>query len=136
MSSARNRVIRGSVLGAAILTLAVTAPALAEGSWSSYISDWGTGNESRRWTDRNSDSVSTSVGFGGCSASPTSFRSVTLAVYKDVLGPDDNKGNKDNTCSTNSWGDLASGEYYFGVELINQNATGFKFSANSVLVKY
>lgn len=136
MSSARSRAIRGASLGAAILSLAAIAPAHAEGSWSSYITNWTTGNESRRWSDGNNDSVSTSVGLGGCSASPTAFRNVTLAVYKDVFGPDDNKGNKDNNCGTNSWGDLASGKYYFSVELINQNATGFRFSATSVYVKY
>lgn len=130
------RAVRAAVTGAAILSFSAVTPAHAEGSWSSYISNWIAEDESRRWDDRNTDSVSTSVGLNGCSSSPTSFRSVTLAVYKDVFGPDDNKGNKDNTCGTNYWGDLSSGTYYFSAELINKNATGYRFSASAVYVRY
>ncbi|MDH2391547.1 hypothetical protein QCN29_22755 [Streptomyces sp. HNM0663] len=136
MIPVRKRTIRGAVLGAVILSVAGIGSAQAEGNWSSYISDWRTGNESRRWHDGNTDSTSTSVRLGGCSASPASFKSVTLVVWEDQFGPDDNKGTRSNKCGTTYWGDLSSGEYYFSVELINNNATGFRFSASSVYVRY
>ncbi|MFI2214895.1 hypothetical protein [Streptomyces sp. NPDC020141] len=136
MDSSRSRIIRGAALGAAILSLVIVSPAQAEGDWSSSMTNWLTGNESRRWWDGNIDSANTTVTLGGCSASPSSFKSVTLGVYKDVLGPDDHKGNRENKCGTSSWGDLSSGDYYFSVELINNNASGFRVSATSVVTRY
>ncbi|MFG2774693.1 hypothetical protein [Streptomyces sp. NPDC048350] len=132
------RGLRSTTVAAGVLALtAVAAPAQAEGSFSSHISSWIAGsNESRRWTDRNTDGTSTSVAFGGCSTEPGSFYSVSPAVYKDVFGPDENKGTKTNYCGTSSWGDVASGDYYFRLELINGGATGYRFSATAVTVRY
>ncbi|MBP2584665.1 hypothetical protein J3A78_005143 [Streptomyces sp. PvR006] len=72
--------------------------------------------ESRRWNDNNTDSTSTSVAFSGCSVPDRTFRGATLIVWKDVFGPDENKGARSNSCNTSSWGDLASGTYYFSVD--------------------
>ncbi|MFF7780439.1 hypothetical protein ACFZCG_39260 [Streptomyces tanashiensis] len=130
--------LRSVVVTAGVLALAATAaPAQAEGSFSSYIDNWLAGsNESRRWADKNTDATSTSVAFSGCSTDPGSFYSVSPAVYKDVFGPDENKGTKTNYCGTSTWGDLAAGDYYFRLELINGGATGYRFDSASVAVRY
>ncbi|GAA2372719.1 hypothetical protein GCM10010417_39730 [Streptomyces carpaticus] len=41
-------------------------PALAEGSFESFIDSWRNGKESRRWYDGNTDAVRTTVSFSGC----------------------------------------------------------------------
>lgn len=138
MISVTKRGLRSVTVAAGVLALAgVAAPAQAEGSFSSSIGSWIAGsNESRRWADKNTDATSTSVAFGGCSTDPGSFYSVSPAVYKDVFGPDENKGTKTNYCGTSYWGDLASGDYYFRLEFINGGATGYRFSATAVTVRY
>ncbi|MFE0778480.1 hypothetical protein [Streptomyces sp. NPDC058861] len=138
MISVTKRGLRSITVAAGVLALvAAAAPAQAEGNFSSYIDDWLAGNnESRRWTDKNTDAVSTSVAFRSCSTYPGSFYSVSPAVYKDVFGPDEHKGTKTNYCGTSTWGDLASGSYYFRLELINGGATGYRFSATDVTVRY
>ncbi|MFF5939014.1 hypothetical protein [Streptomyces sp. NPDC012508] len=138
MISVTKRGLRSAIVAAGVLALAgVAAPAQAEGSFSSHISSWIAGsNESRRWTDKNTDASSTAVAFSGCSTDPGSFYSVSPAVYKDVFGPDENKGAKTNKCGTSSWGDLASGDYYFRLELINGGATGYRFSVTALTVRY
>ncbi|TLQ42050.1 hypothetical protein [Streptomyces marianii] len=98
--------------GAALLGLAGATPAFAEGSWSSYIANWTSGKESRRWTDRNSDAVSTSVAFPGCSTDSNRFSAAQVKLWKDVFGPDDDQGTRTNYCNTVSWGDKVSGTYY------------------------
>ncbi|MFE0778484.1 hypothetical protein [Streptomyces sp. NPDC058861] len=101
-------------MGAALLGFAGGTPAFAEGSWTSYITGWTAGLESRRWSDTNRDAVSTSVGFSGCYVDgPDKFKSAGLIVWKDVFGPDENKGSRTNTCNRVYWGDQAAGTYYF-----------------------
>ncbi|MEU9804170.1 hypothetical protein [Streptomyces sp. NPDC051000] len=121
MSLMNRKTIRGALVGAALLGLVGTMPAYAEGSWSSNIGGWQVGGESRRWDDRNSDAVSTLVGFGGCSTdSGSGFSSASLTLYKDVFGPDESQGARTNTCNYVSWGDKAAAKYYFRL-------TGLKF---------
>ncbi|OEJ22444.1 hypothetical protein [Streptomyces subrutilus] len=61
MHHIRTRAIRGAA-AAAILTLATgIAPAHAEGYFTSTLSNYSDGGESRRWTDKNTDGTSTSV---------------------------------------------------------------------------
>ncbi|MFZ3492061.1 hypothetical protein ACODT5_02270 [Streptomyces sp. 5.8] len=68
MHHVRTRAIRGAAAAAAILTLtAGIAPAHAEGYFTSSISNFRDGNESRRWTDKNTDGTSTSVSLWNCS---------------------------------------------------------------------
>ncbi|MFB7636323.1 hypothetical protein ACFC0M_36035 [Streptomyces sp. NPDC056149] len=114
------------VMAAAMATVAFGAiPAHAEGSKTSYISYWAAGAESSRWHDGNNDAVSTSVRFNNCkAASSTGTRtSAAVSVWKDVFGPDENKGSKGDVCSaTQYWGRLASGDYYFRLDKINGTA--------------
>ncbi|MFF7780443.1 hypothetical protein ACFZCG_39280 [Streptomyces tanashiensis] len=117
-----------------LLSLTGTTPAFAEGSWTSYIQGWHAGDESRRWTDNNADAVSTSVGFSGCATDGASgFSHATVILWKDVFGPDENKGAKTNYCNRTSWGDVASGSYYF--ELDNF-IYGYSLTVNSVGTQY
>ncbi|MGW6974282.1 hypothetical protein [Streptomyces sp. NPDC054952] len=60
MHHIRTRAFRGAA-AAAILTLtAGIAPAHAEGYFVSSLSNFSDGDESRRWTDKNTDGTSTS----------------------------------------------------------------------------
>ncbi|MFG2774689.1 hypothetical protein [Streptomyces sp. NPDC048350] len=134
MQVLNRRTTRGLVVGAALLGLAGGTPAFAEGSWSSYISGWQSGSESRRWTDGNSDAVSTSVGFSGCTTDGGSgFQSAGLVVWKDVFGPDESKGLRANKCNRVYWGDLASGTYYFE---LNGVTSGQFLDVSSVNTQY
>ncbi|MFI8092641.1 hypothetical protein ACIF9R_30685 [Streptomyces sp. NPDC086080] len=123
---------RGLIVGAALVGLAGATPAYAEGSWSSYISGWSEGSESRRWTDNNADSVSTSVGFSGCH-SDGGFGNAGLKLWKDVFGPDSDQGSRTNYCNRVYWGDKASGTYYF--ELTSVFSGGY-LDVNSVNTRY
>lgn len=139
--------MRVSRLSCAALTGAVATmvlgvvPAYAEGSKSTYISNWATGYESSRWHDTNTDSASTTVRFSGCSltSSGQPTPSAAVSVWKDTFGPDTNYGSKSNACSkTLSWGDRAKGDYYFVLDKIN-GASGpgtFHLNAKTVTIKW
>ncbi|KDN86120.1 hypothetical protein [Kitasatospora cheerisanensis] len=107
---------RAGVIGAALLAAtAMTAiPAHAEGSWSSYISNWNSGNESRRWTDNHTDSTSTQVDFSSCTihAGDTKIR---LELDRDIsYWPDATYGMRDNYCGNSNWGEMSDkGSFYF-----------------------
>lgn len=98
---------------AVAVSLTLATPASAEGSWSSYISNWSGGEESRRWTDNHSDSASTTVGFSGCDFHGGSVANLELQRVRDFL-PDVSHGSRNNTCNTRSWGEIQTrGQFYF-----------------------
>ncbi|WP_031069380.1 hypothetical protein [Streptomyces sp. NRRL S-118] len=134
MNLKRTRAARGLIVGAAILGLAGAAPAFAEGSRTTYISKWTAGGESSRWTDNNRDSVSTSVGFSGCTTDGwDGFKAAGLILHKDVFGPDPSKGFKTNYCNRVYWGDVEAGSYYFKLDGFT---TGSYLWVNSVGISY
>ncbi|MGC5342345.1 hypothetical protein [Streptomyces sp. DT171] len=111
MSMKLNRV--GAVIAAAAAaTLTLAPPASAEGSWSSYISNWRGGDESRRWNDNHSDGASTTVSFSGCSFGGPSSATLELDHVRDYL-PDVSHGQRSNSCNTVSWGEVGTAEFYF-----------------------
>ncbi|MEZ3181868.1 hypothetical protein KYY02_25310, partial [Streptomyces pimonensis] len=113
---------------AAAFTLA--PPAAAEGNWSSSISNWRGGDESRRWTDNHQDSASTTVSFSGCSFGGPSGATLELDRVRDFL-PDTSHGTRRNTCNTVSWGQIQTrGSFYF----IYIGST--RLSVNSVVTRY
>ena len=125
-------------VGASIL-LAAT-PAMAEGSWSSYLSSVGVGFSSRTWYDGALDQVATTVKLSGCSmTSGGTFASATLNLYREYgVFPDISMGSINNTCNTSNWGQALGGDYYhFTIEKIN-GSTGPTphFSATSVVTNY
>ncbi|WP_328301523.1 hypothetical protein OG389_29670 [Streptomyces sp. NBC_00435] len=103
-----------AVGGLTLLALGV-ADAAAEGSRTTYIAGWERGHESNRWYDNNSDSTTTTVGFGSC-YTDSSFNSATVAVYQDVSwSPDKNIATRANYCNTTYYGRVSAGSYYFKV---------------------
>ncbi|WP_380284482.1 hypothetical protein [Kitasatospora purpeofusca] len=125
--------VRGVLVAAALLGFAGAGPALAEGSWTSYISNWGPGSESRRWEDSDRDDVATSVTFQGCVTGNNDFKDADLQIYKDVFGPDKAYGHRTNHCDTSSWGDQSSGTYYFMLEGVR---SGAKLWVDTVTTRY
>ncbi|MEU9804174.1 hypothetical protein [Streptomyces sp. NPDC051000] len=132
MHHIRTRAVRGAAVAAILTLTAGVAPAHAEGYFVSSLSNFSDGDESRRWTDKNTDGTSTSVSLWSCSGAPHMSSGFRLEVWKDVFGPDEGKGSKQNTCNINYWGDLASGSYYFETQL----PSGFSVSASGVRVDY
>ena len=127
-------------IGALIVATVAASPALAEGSWTSYITGAKIGFESRAWADRDLDQVPTTVKFTGCSVSGTTFSSTGVTLYQDTLIPFfyTNHGLLTNTCNTVSWSQaLGSGIYHFTIERINGSSTTTRtFSANTVVAGY
>ncbi|WP_030811668.1 hypothetical protein [Streptomyces sp. NRRL S-337] len=131
--------VTGAALSGVLATVAFGAvPAHAEGSKSTYISYWATSKESGRWHDGNNDGASTTVRFYNCAAasSPGTKTSAAITVWEDVFGPDTNKGQKSDVCSsTKSWGRLAEGDYYFSLDKINGTSGQGTFHLNAKPVK-
>ncbi|MDX6350917.1 MAG: hypothetical protein QOF84_5707 [Streptomyces sp.] len=128
------KVVRGLVVGTALLGFSAVTPAFAEGGFTSYIVGWTSGKTSRTWSDGNLDSVSTTVNFSGCSSDgATGFNDAILKLWKSVTGADSSQGSRTNYCNTVSWGDKAAGSYYF--ELTDVNSGGV-LSVDTVTVKY
>ncbi|MEU0998222.1 hypothetical protein ACFW5S_24095 [Streptomyces olivaceus] len=127
----RVKLNRGGVViaAAAAATFTLAPPASAEGSWSSYISNWRGGDEFRRWTDNHSDGSSTTVSFSGCSFGGPSSATLELDHVRDFL-PDVSHGTRSNSCNTVSWGEVGKAEFYF----IYNGST--RLSVNSVVTRY
>ncbi|MER7108388.1 hypothetical protein [Streptomyces sp. NPDC000229] len=115
-----------------------TAPAYAEGYFSSSIGGWLTGKESSRWNDNNRDSVSTYIRFSGCSVSAGTFRYAGLQLKQDREWlPDPVVGRANNACNTVYYGDKPAGKYYFTYSNLNGEATAFAaLTVNQVVVAY
>ncbi len=129
---------RAAVVGVVSFTAAlVAAPAYANGGFTSYISGWGTGHNSRTWTEGAHDTVDTSVALSGCSASGANFSSVTLQLSQvHSLTPDTDEGHKVNYCGKSSWGRQSGADYRFAVVDINGSDWGLQVSAKGVSVQY
>ncbi|MEU6807732.1 hypothetical protein ABZ920_01640 [Streptomyces sp. NPDC046831] len=125
------KVKRAGVVATAALAAAFTLapPASAEGSWTSSISNWLGGNESRRWTDNHTDGASTTVSFSGCNFGGPSSATLELDHVRDVL-PDVSHGQRSNTCNTVSWGEVGKAQFYF----IYIGST--RLNVNSVVTRY
>ena len=87
----------GAVKGcAAAAVLAGAIPAHAEGSFSSSMSAVRTGFDSRTWTDKNSDSVSTYISLTGCDngglGAKVTNTQLQLTREKPFYEPDEDRG--------------------------------------------
>ncbi|MFC4611514.1 hypothetical protein ACFO9E_27540 [Streptomyces maoxianensis] len=106
-----------AIAGAAVLVGLGALPAHAENYRDTSLTGWTPGKESTRWTDNNRDAASTSVRFADChSDGGDGFKRANLKLWKDVFGPDENKGTKTNYCNTVGWGDQSAGSYYFELD--------------------
>ena len=78
-------------------------------NWSSYISSWTDGDESRRWADQGTYSQ---VMFRDCFAQYGSQDSVVVKLWKDIsFSPDQNLGGKTFTNCFNGSGYWSNGEW-------------------------
>jgi hypothetical protein len=111
----RRRVLVAAVAGALIAGM---QPALAEGSWTSYMQGVLVGFDSRTWTDHNSDSVSTHVYLYGCSGWTFNLQLTRETPWYE---PDEDRGHRAywncgrTSGETRYWGDQPSGDYHFSV---------------------
>ncbi|WP_336051243.1 hypothetical protein [Streptomyces sp. CA2R101] len=119
--------VAGAVLAA---TVAGAIPSWAEGQWSSSITNWTNGAESRRWTDNHKDVSPTSIGFSGCDFGGAG--GVNINLYRAIdYWPDEGQGMVSMDCATKSWGAMdAKGKYYFAYE------GNHKINIKRVVVKY
>lgn len=110
-SHMRNRMLV-AFAGTAV-AVGVAAPAFAEGSRDSSMTNWSSGNASHSWYDGNNDSVSTHVTFYDCT------REFKATIRKTVTGPDPSYGSEWIDCKAYDdavyAGDVPAGNYHFDV---------------------
>lgn len=135
------------ILVAALAAFALASPAFAEGSWSGYFSDVGVGFDSRKWTDRNSDSTSTSIRIAQCRVRGPYWRNgqpdpsnqyIRVQLTRDST-PDQNKGQKNYLCpagSTQYYGDQTAGDFWFTVVLLAGDDCCYRGWSSDVRVGY
>ncbi|WP_155057013.1 hypothetical protein [Streptomyces blattellae] len=106
---------RAAYVTAAVASLSLINAPTASANWSSYITSWTDGDESRRWEDQGSYSQ---VQFRDCFAQYATTQAVTLTERVDIsLSPDktlDSKTftncfNGTNSWSNGEWTDVPSG---------------------------
>lgn len=114
MTAFKRNFIRSSVAVIATggLAFGVAAPVFAEGHFSSYISGWYSGNESRQWINLNLDNTDDRATFSNCNKND--FR---MTIYKEDFGPDTNVGSETLQCTSSAdavrAGDVPKDEYHF-----------------------
>ncbi|MET8538696.1 hypothetical protein ABZV67_45350 [Streptomyces sp. NPDC005065] len=110
-----NSIRRAAVVLAATSALGLAVAPSASANWTSYISSWGNGDESRRWADESYSQLQ----FTGCYVTYGS-QDVTVAYYRDIPFSTDAKYDSKTftACfsggtSNGEWTGLATGDYYF-----------------------
>jgi hypothetical protein len=128
-----------------VLAVIISAsPALAEGSFTSSLSNVLTGFNSRSWTDKNSDGTSTRITLSQCTdpARGGKGANTRLQLTRERGGvlPDKQVGDRKTFyCSSSAygdWGRVARGKYHFTVILIDGQERGVSLSAKKVVVRY
>jgi 6-phosphofructokinase len=71
-----------TLVAAGALAFGVAAPAFAEGTRTSYMVGWSSGDSSNDWYDANADATNTHVTFRDCT------REFQASIRKSVTGPD------------------------------------------------
>lgn len=101
------------VFAGTAIAVGVAAPAFAEGSRTSSMTNWVSGNASNSWYDGNNDSTSTHVTFNDCT------REFQSTIRKTVTGPDPSYGTEWIDCKAYAdavyAGDVPAGNYHFDV---------------------
>ncbi|MFJ8011166.1 hypothetical protein [Streptomyces sp. NPDC096339] len=109
-------VVAGAALLGAVSVVPAYAGAQAEGWFTSSLTNWKRGDESRRWWDNNDTWDYTGIYFENCvSDGATGFSHAELDLYKDIsYAPDRYKGSENNYCGWVDYGDPDdAGNYYF-----------------------
>lgn len=132
--------IRAAALVAVLVgggSLVAAAPAMAEGSWSSSITNALTGFKSRSWQDSHKDKAATKTVLKTCSETWGSSKpvgSVTLNLFDERgLLPDKNMGSRTSNCGTFNWGEMQRPDrYHFKLSKVAGLDSGVKLTAKSV----
>ncbi len=115
----KNRIM--VVFAGAAVVAGVAAPAFAEGSRTSHMTGWSSGDASNSWYDGNLDSVSTHVMFNDCT------REFQATIRKTVTGPDPSYGTEWIDCKAYAdavyAGDVPAGNYHFDVTAFSGTTT-------------
>lgn len=129
--------------GTAMVVVGLMSPALAEGSFQSYMSNWGVGKESRTWQDNNTDSTNGYAQFRKCREVPAyDFK---IGVYKEDSGPDTQMALKWVDCVNQSaappggwpriyFGDVPKDQYHFTLKDVH--TVGQRIDVDLVNVSY
>lgn len=125
----------GIVLGALIAVLGVTT-ALAEGFFSSYMSNVYPGFSSRTWDDDNTDSTSTWVYFEDCRYGGLTSVNTDIRIRKEnSWWPDETVGESNLNCYASDiayFGDMNAADYHFDIKYV----MGTQYPANPLDVLY
>jgi hypothetical protein len=107
------------------MVFGVAGPAMAEGSFNSYLSGWYAGHESRQWINLNLDATDDRATFSSCNKND-----FLITIYKEDFGPDTNVGSETLQCTSSAdavrAGDVPKDEYHFTLKdgsNINANVT-------------
>jgi hypothetical protein len=122
-----------------VLSMLVAGVVLAEGSWTSSMSNVNVGFDSRTWTDRNTDNVGTTIRFDDCrdenyTNGTGDWATVSLQRHNGIF-PAGDVGRKTLYCydtDTGNWGDQPAQDYHFQVEAFS----GGSFSTNRLDVPF
>jgi hypothetical protein len=134
---------RGVVLGV-VAAIAVAGTALAEGEFTSFMTNVRDGFNSRTWHDSNLDGVSTNIKLEGCrdevpGTDPNDWGKLSLEKENWIF-PSENLGTKQFSCwvsATQFWGDVAASDYHFTVrDYSGPDMAWNVFDASKVVVKY
>lgn len=110
----KTRRVLTAVAAAGLFALGVAAPAMAEGSRTSHMTNWQDGDGSSNWTDTNRDNANTHVTFYSCTREFKATIRKTIALHSDpVVGPE--WINCRSYADAVNAGDLAKGNYHFDV---------------------
>jgi hypothetical protein len=122
---------RVSALAAgALIAIGVAAPAFAEGSRNSHMTNWIDGDASSNWKDEDTDSTDTHVTFDDCT------REFTATIRRTkTLAPDPKVGSEHINCLTYvdavRAGDLSPANYHFDI-----SDMGISYCTSGVCVFY
>ena len=137
----RTAALRVAILALVVLMLAPAA--MAEGSWTSSITNALTGFDSRSWTDNNSDSANTTIQFNNCEDDWTAIEpdntQIQLTKETPWYEPDENRGRFVSDCEnsdTDNWGDEPSGSYHFTIIRINGSESSGRLDVPFLRVRY
>lgn len=130
-------------LGAvAALTTGIVAPAVAEDTFSSYMSGWGPEHSSRTWSDRNTDNTNGYAQFSSCDES-----NFPITIYHEDFGPDTAVGSERIQCNPAFApyqsldrvyeGDVKAGKYHFTLKgWASDSTNGGEVDVKNVKVVY
>ncbi len=118
----------GLIFGLALaLVLFMVGSAMAEGSWTSYLTGARVGFSSRSWYDHHNDSASTITTFKNCRDEIRTYNndSATLHLYREISHwPDHDYGGKTFACYTQgsaNWGEIKDvGSFHWTITAITK----------------